>query len=170
MLDPDIVKALASGLAAAVLTYFFAKRRYKFEKLYEKQLLHIEDVFEKVIDLEDSLRKYIATKGSMFGGDRLEEKKKEVQMLLNQLYALRSFFLKKEILFNQGSSEAIQNFIDASIRVLSNLVSSNFSEQLADGKISYDQWYKAYEISEDELKKAKEELRKNFREILENQS
>lgn len=163
----EIVKSTPGVLIAAAVAYFFSQRKYTFEKLYDRKLAYLEEIFEKIVLLEDYLKKYVMTIGSMIQENTLEDRKKALKPIQDHFFELRRFFRKKEIVFNQKTVESVQSFIDLSIDILSNLEVSNISSQLGDGKSAYDQWSKAYETMSKKLTTAKEALKADFREAIE---
>ena len=163
----DIVKATPGVLIAAAVAYYFSQRRYTFEKLYDRKLEYLEDIFERIVLLEDYLKKYVMTLGSMINEETLADRKKALKRIQGNFFELRKFFRKKEIVFNQKTVNSVQSFIDLSIKILSNLEVSNISSQLGDSKSAYEQWNTAYETMSKELDKAKEALKIDFREAIE---
>lgn len=163
----EIVKATPGVLIAAVVTYYFSQRKYTFEKLYDRKLAYIEEIFEKIVLLEDYLKKYVLTIGSMADEATLVDRKKALKPIQDHFFELRKLFRKKEILFSQNTIDSLQSFIDVSIEILSNLEVSNISLQLGDDKSAYDQWNKAYEAMSKKMEIAKEALKEDFRSVIE---
>lgn len=162
----DIVKSLPGILIAAAVAYFFSQRRYTFEKLHDKKLLYIEEIFCRVVSLEKDLRKYVMTTRSMTYTSYLEDRKKELKPIQDKFFELQEYFWKKEIILDQSSIDSIQSFIDTSIQILSKLQASNVSTVLGDGKTSYEQWDDAYNTMQNKLVETKKELKRNFREVI----
>lgn len=164
----EVVKATPGVLLAAAVAYYFSQRRYTFEKLYDRKLLYLEEIFERVVLLEDYIKKYTVTIGSMVAEDTLDDRRKALKPIQDQALELRKLFRKTEIIFNQKTADSVQSFVDSSIEVLSNLEVSNISSQLGDGQSAYDLWKKAHGIMEEKLVAAKDALKSDFREVMEN--
>lgn len=159
----EIVKATPGVLIAAAVAYYFSQRRYTFEKLYDRKLLYLEEIFEMVVLFEDYVKKYTLTTGSVSVMDR----KRDLKTIQDHFFELRKLFRKTEIIFDQKTVDAVRSFIDSANDVLSNLAVSNLSSQNGDDNSAIDFWKDACFEIKNKLSEAKEMLKANFREVME---
>lgn len=157
-----IIVNILSILITAILTYYFAKQRYTFEKLFDRKSVCLEEMYGKIISLEKDLNKYIQTTGSMITKDSLASRQKEIKPIQNKFFELQEYFWKKEIILNESSVTAMQSFIDTSINILSKLQTSIISQSINDYKTSQEQWDSAYRVMKDKLADVKQQLKKDF--------
>lgn len=166
-MTPEILMQLTINilgiLITALLTYYFAKQRYTFEKLYDRKLLYIEEIYSKIISLENELKKYIYTTGAEMNAESLDKKRQEINIVQNKLFNLQNFFWEKEIILEEKTTEVIQSFLDCSIETISKLRVSLLSQSNYDPKTSFDYWDKAAQVMKDKFKNAKEQLKKDFK-------
>jgi hypothetical protein len=162
----EIVKSLPGALIAGALAYYFSQKRYTFEKLHDRKLSYLEEIFGKIISLEKDLKKYVLTTGSMMQAKYLEDRKKELKPIQDKFFELQEYFWAKEIVLDQSSIEALQNFIDVSIEILSKLQVSNMSLSNGDHEVSSNLWDESYKKMQTKLVLAKQELRKDFKKII----
>lgn len=158
-------------LSGILLTYYFTKRRYSYEKLFDKKLVSLEEIYSKVISLEKDMKKYIFTIGADMKPESLSQKKKEIILIQDKFFELRDYFWKKEIILNQNSIVAIQSFIDISSQILGNLMASIISQQLNDYNVANKQWHDSYQLIEDVKKgllNTKEKLKNDFKGTIKN--
>ena len=168
MILENITVSLTGILLTAVVTYFFSQRRYTFEKLHDKKLSSIEEIYGQIISIEIDLNRYLHTTGSMVGSEYLQKRLSEIQPIKSKFLELQEYFWRKEILLDEQSILVIMSFITISIGILGSLAASNVSVQLGDSNSAYEQWDKAYQTMTDKLQKAKGELKKDFRKTLGN--
>ena len=166
MLLENITISLSGILLTAVLTYFFSQKRYTFEKLHDKKLSTIEEIYSRIVSIETDLNIYLHTTGSMVGSEYLQGRLTEIKPIKDKFFELQRYFWKKEIILDQKSIDVIGSFITISIEVLGSLTASNVSVQLGDSNSAYEQWDKAYKTMSDKLQKAKEELKNDFKRTL----
>lgn len=168
-MNPILVQGLitiAGILITALLTYYFSKQRYSYEKLYDRKLLYLEEIYGKIISLEKDLKKYLHTTGADMSDESLPKKREEIALVLGKFFELQEFFWKKEIVLDESSVSAIQSLIDTSIQITSKLKTSIISQNLNDHGVSFDQWDSAYSVMKVEFSKAKEQLKKDFRKVM----
>ncbi len=164
----QIIISMASILLAAFLSYYFSKRKYNYEKLFDKKLVYLEKIYSKVVSLEKDLNKYIITIGGSTQKSDFEEKKEEVEKLRKSFFDLQEFFWKKQIILEDSSVKAIQDFISLFIEKLGKLSSSLISESIGDNKVSREQWESVMNsvCIEDEFKIVKKRLEDDFRKTI----
>jgi len=153
-------------LITALLTYYFAKQRYTFEKLHDRKLISLEEIYAKIISLEKDLKKYIYTTGSSPDIQSLSTKSSELSIVKDKFFDLQDFFWKKEIIIADASTSIVQSFIDISIETISQLEASIVSQSIHDPATSRGQWQEAYQIMETKLKKSKEQLKEEFKDTV----
>lgn len=163
----NILTSLPGIFIASAVSYFFSQRKYTFEKLHDKKLTYLEEIYGKIISIEKDLNAYVHTTGSMVREDFLLRRKDELKPIQDKFFKLQEYFWEKEIILNKNSVEAIQSFIDVSIKILSTLTISNISLEMGSQNSSYEQWNSAYETMKNELEKAKAELKEDFRSVIE---
>ena len=168
MLLAQITTSLLGILLTAVVTYFFSQRRYTFEKLHDKKLNSIEEIYSRIISIEGDLNQYVHTIGSMVAPEYLQRRLSEIKPIQDKFFELQRYFWKKEIILDQKSVDVIKSFITISIKIFGDLTVSNISLQLGDNNSTYDKWDKAYKTMSEELQKAKEELKNDFKRTLGN--
>src|SRR3989339_1804603 len=134
----QVIINLLSILITALLTYYFAKQRYTYEKLYDRKFLYLEEIYGKIISLEKDLKKYIYTIGADMNEGSLLKKQEEISPIQNKFFDLQEFFWKKEIILEESSVAVIQSFIDFSIETLSKLRVSIVSQSINDPKTSHE--------------------------------
>lgn len=154
---------VAGILITALLTYYFSKQRYIYEKLYDRKLLYLEEIYGKIISLEKDLNKYLITTSADMGTESLPKKKEELALVLNKFHDLQEFFWKKEIILDESSVSVIQSLIENSIQITSNLKISIISQNINDYKVAFDQQKSAYQVIKDGFSKAKEQLKRDFK-------
>lgn len=164
----QIIINVLSILLSAYLAYYFTKQRYTFEKLYDKKLNCLEEIYGKVISLEKDLKKYVFTTGAELNKESLLKKREEISPIQDKFFQLQEFFWNKEIILDESSVLAIQSFIDTSIEVLSKLKVSIISQGNNDANTSYEMWDNAFKAIEEKLAKAKSLLKEDFRKKIKN--
>lgn len=162
-----ILTSLPGVFIAAVVAYYFSQRKYTFERLHDKKLNYLEEIYGKIISLEKDLKKYVYTTGSMNSTEILTNRKAELKPIQNKFFELQEYFWKKEILLNNSSIIAIQSFVDTSVEILSKLQVSNISLEIKDFNTSDNQWNDAYKTMKGKLDEAKTELKNDFRKVIE---
>jgi len=165
LLNPVLINSVVT-LSGILLTYYFTKRRYSYEKLFDRKFGYLEEIYSKIISLEKDLKKYIFTIGADMKPESLSQKREEITLVQKKFFDLQDYFWKKEIILDQSSIVAIQSFIDISIRILSNLKVSIISQQLNDNKTANKQWQDGYRLIEDVkegLLNVKEKLKNDFK-------
>lgn len=108
--DPVLIQilvTLAGILLTALLTYYFSQRRYIFEKLFDRKLVYLEEIYGKIISLEKDLKKYIFTTGAEMSRESLTKKQKELAPIQTKFFELQEYFWKKEITLDQSSVSAL---------------------------------------------------------------
>jgi hypothetical protein len=163
----NIITSLPGILIAATVSYYFSQRKYTFEKLHDKKLSYLEELFGEIVSIEKDLKRYVLTTGSMIGENFLEQRKNELKPIQERFFRFQEYFWKKEIILNESSVRSIRSFIDTSIEMLSKLQTSNVSLQINNADSSYKLWNDAYETMKSKLEEAKEKLKKDFRIIIE---
>ena len=63
-IEIQIIVNILSILITAILTYYFSKQRYTFEKLFDRKSTYLEEIYGRIISLEKDLKKYILTTGA----------------------------------------------------------------------------------------------------------
>lgn len=153
-------------LSGVLLAYYFAKRRYFYEKLFDKKLVVLEEIYGKVIFIEENIKKYIYTVGANPTMESLPQKREEILLIQNKLLELRDYFQKKEILLNEDSVSVIKYFIDLSIKVIAELGASIISQNLRDSEIFRNQFNNGRSLMENELSKVKSQLKDDFKKTI----
>jgi hypothetical protein len=148
---------------AALLAYLFGKQRYAFEKLHDRKLVCLEEMYGKIISLEKSLREYTMLIGNDMKESNFLVKRKWLGSVIGKVHELKDFFQEKEIMLSEDTVLVVQAFLDTSSETTSNLQASVISQKLNDAKISNEQWKIAKQIIGEKLKEAKEQLKKEFR-------
>ena len=162
----QIIISLAGIILASVLTYYFSKKAYKNERLFDRKLIYLEEIYSQIISLEKDLKKYIFTIGADMKLESLQQKKEEITLVQSNFFELQDYFWKKEIILDYSSIIVIQSFIDISNKILGNLQASIISQQLHDTKTANKQWCDGYELIKDaknSLLEAKNELKNDFK-------
>jgi hypothetical protein len=161
-----IVNALTI-LITALLTYHFAKQRYTFEKLHDRKLICLEEIYSKIISLETDLNKYIITTGADMNKEVLHKKSETIAPIMNKFFDLQKFFWEKEIILEEKTNISIQLLIDHSIKVLSGLKASIISQSISDPNTAYKQWNNSFQNMESKFAELKKQLKKEFRREIE---
>lgn len=162
LIDIPLVISILSPLAVGLLTFWLAKRRYSYEKLFDRKLTILAEIYRMVILLEIELNKYILAKGHGLS----EEKRKEIKHSYDKFFELQNYFRENEIILDDVSAQKIQFIIDLSNEILANLNTSIVSQDLDDHENSYIQWNKSYLLWKDKLPEAKKQLRSDFKETM----
>lgn len=167
-MDPSLLQGIITILGiliAAYLAYYFSQQRYTFEKFLDRKLNIIDEIYGKIISLENELKKYTLSTGANaeINKELLQKKLEEIGEIENKFNDLRNSFWSKEISLDEDSVFAIQSFIDISMEMYSNLGASKISQDMGDNKTSFEQWYKAFQIMQKKLPEVKEQLKKDFR-------
>ena len=157
-------------LLTATLAYYFSQKRYTFEKLFDRKLLYLEEMYSKIISLEKDLKKYIFTTGADIKSESLPQKIEEIGTIQAKFFELQEYFWKKEIALDEYTAASIESLLSVSIEILSNLHASIVSQKIDDPKTSWKQWNDAYQIMKDKLSISKIQLKKDFRKVVKNQS
>lgn len=170
LLNPVLINSIVT-LSGILLTYYFTKRRYSYEKLFDRKLGYLEEIYSKIIALEKDLKKYIFTIGADMKPESLPRKGKEIIFVQDRFFELQDYFCEKEIILDQNSIVAIQSFINISNQILGNLKASIISQHLNNNDIANKQWRDSYQLIEDVkegLSNAKEKLKDDFKETISN--
>ncbi len=170
LLNPILINSIVT-LSGILLAYYFTKRRYSYEKLFDRKFGYLEEIYSRIISLEKDLKKYIFTIGADMKPESLSQKREEITIVQEKFFDLQDYFWKKEIILDRNSVIAIQSFIDISNRILSSLRASIISQQLNDNKTANKQWRDGYQLIEDVkegLSNAKEKLKNDFKETIKN--
>ncbi|MFA5997212.1 MAG: hypothetical protein WC791_01840 [Candidatus Paceibacterota bacterium] len=163
LIDLPIIISILSPLAVGLLTFLLAKRRYTYEKLLDKKLVVLTEIYRMVIPLEVELNKYILVKGHGLP----ESKREEIKNAYDRFFELQNYFWENEIILDEDSAQEIQSIINLSNEILANLNSSIVSQEVGANKDSYEQWNKSYLLWKDKLPEAKRHLRIDFKETIE---
>ena len=155
--------SLAGVLVTAVLTYFFAQRRYAFEKAYDRKLVCLEELYEKTVSYEKGLKIYISTIGSDMADESRNKKQKALGALQGEFFDLQDYFKRKEIMLDECSVAIVQSFIDIHVEIVANLIASSISSSINDQEVSFKQWLSAYDGMKDALPLVKTQLKKDFK-------
>ena len=127
LLNPILINSVVT-LSGVLLAYYFAKRRYSYEKIFDRKLVYLEEMYSKIISLEKDLKKYIFTIGADMKPGTLSRKREEITIVQDKFFELQDYFWRKEIILDQSSIAAIQSFVDISNQILSNLKASIISQ------------------------------------------
>ncbi len=153
-------------LLTALVTYYFAKQRYVFERLHDRKLVYLEEIYAKIISLEKDLKKYIFTTGGRTDWQSLSIKKEEILPIESKFFDLQDFFRIKEIILTDESASMVQSFLDLSIKTISELKASIVSQSINDPKTSYEQWREAFQMMESKLNESKRQLKEDFKKTI----
>lgn len=167
--DPIVAVAFTSfvgALISGLVSYFFSQRRYTFEKIYDKKLLYLEEIYGQIISLEADLNQYTHTIGSMSQDEFLERRRAAFTPIRTKFFELQSYFRKKEIALDKSTVEALNSFLQATNELVANLDVSNMSLQQRDHETSYKFWKTSYNILETKLMTAKDEIKKDFTNVI----
>ncbi len=156
-----------SILITALLTYYFAKQKYTFEKLHDRKLICLEEIYSKIISLEKDLNRYIITIGADMNEEVLKEKSETIAPIINKFFDLQEFFRKKEIILEEKTNISTQSFIDNSIKILSELRISIISQSIRDTNTAYELWHSSFQNMESNSTELKKQLKKQFRKEIE---
>ncbi|PIP15951.1 MAG: hypothetical protein CO003_00090 [Candidatus Portnoybacteria bacterium CG_4_8_14_3_um_filter_44_15] len=162
------VISLLGILLTAVLTYYFSQRRYTFEKIFDRKLVYLEEIYSKIVALEKDFKKYSRTIGAKTNQGSLSEKINEFPLIKTKFFGLQDYFWEKEIILDKSSVLMIHSFIDSSLQILSNLEASIMSQSIKDQDTSFQQWNKAFQEIENKLPNIKKQLKKDFRKVIAN--
>lgn len=102
--------------------------------------------------------------------ESLPKKREEISLVQTKFFDLQEYFWKKEVILDESSVSTVQSFIDVSIKILSNLQTSIASQNVSDHQTSWEQWNTAFQTMKDKLSIAKEQLKNDFRMVIENRS
>ena len=152
---------------ASYFSYIFSKKRYTYEKLYERKLTYLEEIYGKIISLEKELRGYINTTGFDFSEDSIKEKRGKIAPIRQNFTELKNFFEEKEIVLDESSISKIKSFIKSSNGILVEMNISEIYQNTNDIDSAYKQIKEAFQKMEVELKETKEIIKKDFRKNLE---
>ncbi len=160
----------AVTLSGILLTYYFTKRRYSYEKLFDKKLISLEEIYSQVISLEKDIKKYIWLVGADLNADLLSRKREEIFLIKSKFFKLQDYFWEKEIILDENSVNVVQSFIDLSNEVIAKLNASIISQELKDYKTFHKQWEDSYLLMENELTKVKKQLKDDFKKTIKSRS
>ncbi len=153
-------------LVTALLSFYFSKHRYTFEKLHDRKLIYLEEIYSRIISLERDIKKYTFTNGSDMSDDSMVEKSDTLKLIEENFFNLQEFFQKKEIILEERTNSVVQSLIDLTIKILSGLRASVISQSVMDRKTAHSQWYDSFQEMENKFKISKEQLKKEFRSVI----
>ena len=155
-----------SSIIGVVVGYFIAKDKYIFQKTYDKKLILVTDLYQQVVRLEFELKKYVHFTGAETNEESIDKKRESLNKLKADFQQFQHRFWEVEIILDDSTIQEIQKFLSKYIEITSKLGLSNRSQQLGDLDKSFDAWDKSFELVSSDLVQVKNDLKKEFRKIL----
>lgn len=147
-------------------SYFIARKRYSFEKIYEQRLICLKDLYEQIVNLEFLIKKYVHFIGADMEKEMINERIKSLNEVKSSFQKFQHRFWREEIILDKNTIETVNNFLTKYIEITSKLTVSNIQHQQRDFKQSFDNWDKSFELVKSDLSQIKNELKKEFRKTL----
>jgi len=155
------------GVAIGLLGgYFIARKRYGFEKIYEQRLICLKDLYERVVNLEFLLKKYVHFIGADMEKETMDGRIKSLNEVKSSFQEFQHKFWREEIILDENTTEIINNFLTKYIEITSKLTVSNIQLQQGDLVQSFDNWNNSFKLVKSDLSQVKDEIKKEFRKTL----
>jgi len=154
------------GLIGAIVGYYLAKDKYVFQKLYDRKLVLMADLYEQVVRLEFELKKYVHFVGAETSTDSPENKREALNKIKADFQKFQHKFWEVEIILDENVIKKIEEFLAQYIQITSKLSTANISQQIGDSGYSFDAWNQSFELVRSNLAKVKTELKQEFQNTL----
>jgi len=146
--------------------YFLTRKRIAFEKIYERRLMCLKDLYKQIVNLEFIIKEYVHFVGADMKKEAIDERINSLRKIKDTFQKFQHKFWKEEIILNKNTTKVINNFLTKYIKITSKLTVSNIQQQQGDLKLSFDNWDKSFESVKKDLPQIKDELKKAFRKTL----
>lgn len=124
------------------------------------------DLYEQIVRLEFEVKRYAHFEGAEMGENSIPKKIASLNLINKNFQQFQHKFWEIEIILDDSTSKKIQEFLDLYIQITTKLSSSLMSQQLRSPKESFDSWNKSFEMISSSLVELKNELKENFKEVL----
>jgi hypothetical protein len=164
-----IIDSLMKGsiaLVGAIVGYVIAKDKYIFQRMYDKKLELITDLYTQVVRLEFELKKYVHFTGAETTRESLPKKRDALNKILVDFQAFQHKFWEVEIVLEEKVVEKINNFLAKYIEITSKLSTANISQQVGDGQYAFSAWDKSFDLVRSDLSRVKDTLKYEFKKTL----
>lgn len=151
------------GVAAG---YYIAKDKYIFQKIYDRKLDLIADLYQQIVRLEFELKRYVHFEGAETGQDSIDKKREALNKIKGDFQQFQHKFWEVEIILDESTIEKIQSFLNQYIAITSKLTVSNMQQQRGYADQSFDDWDQSFTMVSSGLAEIKNDLKKEFRKTL----
>ncbi len=163
----NIVSASGIGATVALIfRIFFERDKFRFEKLHEKRALVIEQLYIRIVKVEQafvSLLKPFQGVGELFE----DEKRKVAAESFNEL---ANYLIEHRVYFDERLAQDLERLIDKFLKIFNDY---DFSRTLRQYKEDKESYRKSFEVSRgawDELSRdfpiIRQSIEKEFRKII----
>lgn len=161
-----VITLLINGavtIFGGVIGYFIANQNYASQRIYDKKLSLISELYEKIIQLEFEIKKYVHFEGADFNLGSIQEKIDLLKKLKENFQKFQHKFWEIEIFLDDEMSLKINEFLKLYIEITSKLGSSLRSQQQHNSQEAYNSWEESFNKIAIDLLKLKSDLKKDFK-------
>src|SRR3989344_4008129 len=164
-MENTIITGLFS-IAGTLLGYYLATSRHAFEKVYDRKLDCLAGFYKEVVNLEFILRHYATFTGAEHTPESIDKKRQELVEIENKLHKFQFSFWENEIILDDSTAVAINQFLTKYIEAFSKLLMSARAQKQNQDNTAYEFWDRSYELVFTDLKGIKDELKEDFRKVI----
>ena len=158
-MDNSIITGFFS-ITGLVVGFYFARKKYMFEKIYEQKLMCIIDLYKQVVRLEFEIKRYVNDGGDIY------EKTDSLNRIKRDFQKFQHKFWEIEIILDESIIEKINKFRIKYIEITSKLSRSNNEQNHGARNESLDSWDESFELISSDLPEIKNNLKEEFRKTL----
>lgn len=164
ILDFILNSGFITGIIGVVVGYYVANKRHVFQRLYDKKLVLITNLYKQIVRLEFEIKRYTHFEGANSKTD--QKKIDSLNKIKDNFQSFQHKFWEIEIVLDNSSVNLINKFLNKYIEITSKLSLSNISYQLRDGKAGFESWDECFKLISSDLVSIKNELKKDFKQVL----
>lgn len=164
MTDQVITGLLTIG--GTLLGYNLALSRHTFERVYDRKLDCLAKFYKEVVNLEFILRRYVTFTGADHSPESIEKKRSELIEIENKLHKFQFAFWENEIILDDSTAVAVNQFLTKYIEVFSKLLTSARIQKENQNNIAHEYWDKSYDLVFKDLRGIKDALKEDFRKVI----
>lgn len=162
----NVLLTSSVGMIGVIVGHFVAKHNHVFQKVYDRKSNLIIDLYKQVVRLEFAIKKYVYFTGAETGENSNNKKIEELNIIKGDFQCFQHKFWEVEIILEDSTVEKINKFLETYIAITAKLSVSQMNQQLRDFNRSFDKWNESFDSVSGDLAKIKEELKKEFRDVL----
>jgi len=157
---------LAVAILGVIAGFYIGNQNYKSQRIYDKKLLYLGELYEKIVKLEFEIKRYAHFEGASSDPNLVEEKNVLLNKLKENFQIFQHRFWEIEIFLDDNIVLKINEFIKLYIDITSKLTSSLVSQRLHSPQEAFDSWEESFKKITSDLSNLKSNLKDNFKKSL----